>query len=96
MLEPPVLAFESDFAPQVEIFRKSCASVRRYVAIDGAAAGAHFTYEELLARGRLERPDLLSFDEDEIAELFYTSGSTGTPKGVDAFASHALFACFWR
>ena len=77
-----VLVFESEFAPQVEIFRKSCASVRRYVAIDGAAAGADFTYEELLARGRLERPDLLSFDEDEIAELFYTSGSTGSPKGV--------------
>ena len=39
-------------------------------------------YEELLARGRIERPDPFSFDENAICELFYTSGSTGTPKGV--------------
>jgi fatty-acyl-CoA synthase len=80
--EPAILVFENEFAPQVETFRKSCPSVRRYVSIDGALDAADFTYEELLSRGRLERPDLLSFDEDEIAELFYTSGSTGSPKGV--------------
>jgi fatty-acyl-CoA synthase len=80
--EPAVLVFETEFAPQAEMFRKNCASVRRYVAINGAIDAADFTYEELLARGRLERPDLLSFNEDEIAELFYTSGSTGSPKGV--------------
>jgi len=80
--EPAVLVFENEFAPQVEMFRKNCGSVRRYVAIDGAVDAADLTYEELLAQGRIERPDLLSFDEDEIAELFYTSGSTGSPKGV--------------
>jgi len=80
--EPAVLIFENEFAPQVETFRKSCPSLRRYIAIDGVEAAADLTYEELLAAGRLERPDLLSFDEDEIAELFYTSGSTGSPKGV--------------
>ena len=80
--DPVVLIFENEFAPQVETFRKCCASIRRYVAIDGACPAADFTYEDLLARGRIERPDLLSFDEDEIAELFYTSGSTGSPKGV--------------
>jgi len=80
--EPRILVFENEFAPQAEIFRKSCGSIKRYVAIDGAAEAADCTYEELLSRGRLERPDLLSFEEDEIAELFYTSGSTGSPKGV--------------
>jgi fatty-acyl-CoA synthase len=30
----------------------------------------------------MARPDLFSFDENAIGELFYTSGSTGTPKGV--------------
>ena len=34
------------------------------------------------SRGRIQRPDFFTFDEREIAELFYTSGSTGTPKGV--------------
>ncbi len=38
--------------------------------------------EDMLARDRIERPDIFSFDENEIAEVFYTSGSTGTPKGV--------------
>ena len=33
-------------------------------------------------RARPERADIFSFDENAIAELFYTSGSTGTPKGV--------------
>jgi fatty-acyl-CoA synthase len=36
----------------------------------------------MLTRGRIQRPDIFSFNENEIAELFYTSGSTGTPKGV--------------
>ena len=39
-------------------------------------------YEDLLTRGRFDRPDIFSFNENEIAELFYTSGSTGIPKGV--------------
>jgi fatty-acyl-CoA synthase len=52
------------------------------VAIDDTVSEADITYEELLSAARIGRPDLFSFNEDEIAELFYTSGSTGTPKGV--------------
>ena len=80
--EPRVLIFENDFAPMVEEFRRACPSIHCYVAIDKAGASADITYEELLSRKRMERPDVFSFDENEIAELFYTSGSTGTPKGV--------------
>jgi fatty-acyl-CoA synthase len=72
---PGVLIYEPDFAPLVQKLREACPSIRQYVET-GAA------YEELLVRGRVERPDPMSFDEDAIAELFYTSGSTGTPKGV--------------
>lgn len=79
---PCMLLFEHDFAPLVDHFRKACPSIRRYVSLDGAGPGADLTYEELLARGRLERPDPFSFDENATAELFYTSGSTGAPKGV--------------
>ncbi|MGA2580151.1 MAG: long-chain-fatty-acid--CoA ligase [Bryobacteraceae bacterium] len=76
-----VLIFENDFAPLVEHIRKACPSIARYAGISESPL-SDFTYEELLARGRMERPDIFSFDENAIAELFYTSGSTGTPKGV--------------
>ena len=84
--EARMLIFENDFTPLVEHIRKACPAIARYVGIteagDEAGALADFTYEEMLARGRMERPDVFSFDENAIAELFYTSGSTGTPKGV--------------
>jgi fatty-acyl-CoA synthase len=77
-----MLIFENDFAACVDSLRQACPSIRRFVSIDGPAPQADFPLEDLLSRGRLDRPDLFSFQEDEIAELFYTSGSTGTPKGV--------------
>src|SRR4029079_17972160 len=58
-----------------EALRGACPGVGRWIE-----AGA--PYEELLSRGRIQRPDIFTFNENEIAELFYTSGSTGTPKGV--------------
>lgn len=69
------LFYETDFAPLVDHFRQACPKITRYVALNGE-------YEELLAQDRLERPDIMTFDENATAELFYTSGSTGTPKGV--------------
>jgi len=80
--EARMLIFENDFAPLVEHIRKACPGIARYVTIEERTPLADLTYEEMLAHGRLERPDFLSCDENAIAELFYTSGSTGTPKGV--------------
>jgi len=77
-----VLIFENDFAPLVEAFRKACPEIKTYVATEAAVPQAHLTYEELLTKGRIDRPDWTTLDENAIAELFYTSGSTGTPKGV--------------
>jgi fatty-acyl-CoA synthase len=77
-----VLIFENEFAPLIEAFRKDCPEIKTYVATEGPTPQAHLTYEELLQKSRIERPDWTKFDETEIAELFYTSGSTGTPKGV--------------
>jgi fatty-acyl-CoA synthase len=73
--EPRVLLYESDFAPLVAQLREACPAVEHWIEIAQP-------YEDLLSHGRLPRPDIFSFDENEIAELFYTSGSTGTPKGV--------------
>jgi fatty-acyl-CoA synthase len=80
--EASALVFEKDFAPLVETFRRSCPSIRCFVSTDKAGEHADLSYEELLSQGKIDRPDLFSVDESEIAELFYTSGSTGAPKGV--------------
>ena len=77
-----MLLFESDFAPLIGHFRRCCPRIERYIALDRNGEGADLVYEDLLSRKRIDRPDVFSFDENEIAELFYTSGSTGSPKGV--------------
>ncbi|MBV8906581.1 MAG: long-chain-fatty-acid--CoA ligase, partial [Acidobacteriia bacterium] len=93
--EARMLLFESEFAPAIDSLRKACPTIERFVAIDSPTPEADLTLEELLSHGRLARPDPFSFDENEMAELFYTSGSTGTPKGVmlshRTLFLHALF-----
>jgi fatty-acyl-CoA synthase len=77
-----MLIFENDFAPLVEVLRKACPAIEHFVTVDDKIPAATMTYEEMLSAGRPERVDYTSFDENSIAELFYTSGSTGAPKGV--------------
>jgi fatty-acyl-CoA synthase len=82
-----MLLFENDFAPLVEQLKPACPDIQRFVALDENGPGADvsfadLSYEELLDQGQPARADVFSFDENAIAELFYTSGSTGTPKGV--------------
>jgi fatty-acyl-CoA synthase len=77
-----VLLFESDFARLVEQLKPACPGIQRFVTLDDQIPPADLSYEELLDQGRAERADIASFDENAIAELFYTSGSTGDPKGV--------------
>ncbi len=73
--EPRVLIYEDEFEGTVHQLRSRCPSIEQWIEIGPA-------YEDLLGRDRLQRPDIFSFDEGAICELFYTSGSTGTPKGV--------------
>src|SRR4051794_23830505 len=72
--ETDLLFFENDFTPLVNQLRKTRPSLKT-INLDTE-------YDELIAGCPAERADILSYDEDSIAELFYTSGSTGTPKGV--------------
>jgi fatty-acyl-CoA synthase len=72
--EPRILFYENDFSPFREALQKACPGMRT-INLDTE-------YEDLLNTGTARRADILSYDEDSIAELFYTSGSTGTPKGV--------------
>jgi fatty-acyl-CoA synthase len=72
--EARVLLFENDFAPLVE----HLLAVWPYMQ----TINLDTEYEALIERAGPGDFDIMSADEDSIAELFYTSGSTGTPKGV--------------
>lgn len=79
--EAMMLCFEADFAPLVEQLRSLCPSIRHYIALDAGSTG-DILYDDLLASGEPEPAEIMSVDENSVAELFYTSGSTGNPKGV--------------
>src|SRR5215471_9651820 len=64
--EPRVVFYEPDFAPMIDQLRQACPGVQRW-------CNTGDEYEELLTRGRIQRPDIFTLDEGEIAELFYTS-----------------------
>jgi len=72
--EPKVLLYEAEFGPLVQTLLEAWPGMQT-INLDTE-------YEEFLATGTAERADVFTYDEDAIAELFYTSGSTGTPKGV--------------
>ena len=72
--EARVLLFENDFAPLLEPLLAAWPSLRT-INLDTE-------YEALINQAAPGDFDIMSVDEDSIAELFYTSGSTGTPKGV--------------
>jgi len=72
--EPSALFFENEFGSLVEQLRAAWPAMRT-VNLDTE-------YEDFIAQGLPDRADIFAFDEDSLAELFYTSGSTGVPKGV--------------
>ena len=69
------LLYETEFTELVDKLRTECGAIEQFITLDDA-------YESFLSTGVAERPDAFQFDENSVAELFYTSGSTGTPKGV--------------
>ena len=46
-----MLIFENDFAPLVEMLRKSCSSIERYVTVDEKVPAADLVYEDLISVG---------------------------------------------
>ncbi|MBZ5500915.1 MAG: long-chain-fatty-acid--CoA ligase [Acidobacteriia bacterium] len=79
------LFLESQFLDMAASFPASVPSLASCILLDRAPeAGwlAPRNYESLLAAATPSRRDITEFDEDSVAELFYTSGTSAHPKGV--------------
>jgi fatty-acyl-CoA synthase len=80
-----VLFMEQEFATLVDSFRSDLRTARSFIQMDGTPQAAWLsdqTYEQMLAAASPHRKELMSFDENSIAEIFYTSGTSANPKGV--------------
>jgi len=80
-----ILFLESPFTPMVDSFRHRVSTVERFILLDGHSQASWLSpqnYDELLAAATPYRADLMDFDENSLAELFYTSGTSAEPKGV--------------
>ncbi len=85
-----MLFLEREFIGLVDSFRRDLHSVRSFheLAFDQIAGSPQAgwlsdqTYEQMLASATPYRRDLVEFDENSVAEMFYTSGTSASPKGV--------------
>src|SRR5205823_3087601 len=80
-----LLFVESQFLSVADSFRQSAATVESFIMLDSAPQAswlAKQNYEELLAAATQYYAEIMEFDEDSLAELFYTSGTSANPKGV--------------
>jgi fatty-acyl-CoA synthase len=80
-----ILFLEKQFTGMVQGFRNSLTSMRNYHLLDGPPGEdwlSQKNYEQLLAAATPYRADIMEFDENSLAELFYTSGTSANPKGV--------------
>jgi fatty-acyl-CoA synthase len=79
------LFLEQEFLALVESFRPKLSAVRAFSLLSGTSDTSWLlrqNYEDLLAAAVAYRPDIMEFDEDAVAEIFYTSGTSADPKGV--------------
>jgi fatty-acyl-CoA synthase len=95
-----VLFLEKQFLGMVDSFRASVPSISSFVLLDGTGDAAWLSpqnYEDLLEGAEPLRADIMTVDENELAEIFYTSGTSANPKGVMLTHRnvylHALHVC---
>jgi fatty-acyl-CoA synthase len=80
-----LLFYQRRFLEIVESLRPHILNVTALYMLDGVKEedwenGPH--YEALLADAPAHRSDVMTVDENSVAELFYTSGTSAEPKGV--------------
>ena len=95
-----ILFVETEFLPIVDSFRAGVPLLKTIVLLDGEPGHnwlALNNYDAMLAAAEPYQPDITSFDENALAELFYTSGTSANPKGVMLshrnIYLHALYTC---
>jgi fatty-acyl-CoA synthase len=95
-----VLFLQQEFVPLVESFRKSVPAMEKVFLLDSGSQAPWLSpqnYEDMLAAATAHPSDILKFDENSLAELFYTSGTGADPKGVMLthrnIYLHALSVC---
>ena len=79
------LFVEQALLPLVEAFRRDVPGIERIYLLDGTPQAdwqSPHTYEQLIAAAAPFQRDLMSVDENALAELFYTSGTSDAPRGV--------------
>jgi len=85
---PGVLFLDKDFIPQIESIRSRISSVEHFILLEdmeNAPSWISGTYQDVLKDASAQPPfppGEYPFEEDDVAEIFYTSGTTGKPKGV--------------
>src|SRR5579864_2905707 len=78
------LFLEEEFVGLVDSFRSDLRTVGSFRQLDGIPRAkwlSDVTYEQMLASSQF-RQDIMEFDENSVAEMFYTSGTSAAPKGV--------------
>ncbi len=83
--EAKILFLEKEFSGLVDSFRQKLSTVQSFSLLAGTPHGDWLmsqSYEDILAAATPYHADIMEFDEDAVAELFYTSGTSADPKGV--------------
>lgn len=95
-----VLFLEKEFLELVDSFRRRVPSLDTFFLLDSRPNAPWLSpgnYEDALASATPYRADVMDFDENSLAELFYTSGTSAHPKGVMLSQRniylHALSVC---